>query len=49
MVVDARETTVADGWGTLVGYDYIAGRAQPIPDDLRARVEPEIREADAAR
>jgi acyl-CoA thioester hydrolase len=49
MRVDERDETVAEGWGTLVGYDYLAGRAQPIPDALRARVEPELRAADAAR
>ena len=27
---------VAEGWGTLVGYDYEAGKPQPIPD-ARAR------------
>jgi acyl-CoA thioester hydrolase len=31
---------VAEGWGVLVGYDYAAGRARPIPDDLRARLAP---------
>jgi acyl-CoA thioester hydrolase len=40
MRVEERDETVADGWGTLVGYDYEAGRAQPIPDNLRARIEP---------
>jgi hypothetical protein len=33
---------VADGWGTLVGYDYTAGRAEPIPDALRERIEPSL-------
>jgi acyl-CoA thioester hydrolase len=37
------ERLVAEGWGTLVGYDYEAGRAQPIPDELRARIEPSLR------
>ena len=36
------ERLVAEGWGTLVGYDYHAGRAQPIPDALRAIVEPQL-------
>ena len=40
MVNDADGRVVADGWGTLVGYDYATGRAQPIPDSFRARVEP---------
>ena len=38
---------VADGWGTLVGYDYGEGRPQPIPDVLRERVEPQIPAPDA--
>jgi acyl-CoA thioester hydrolase len=49
MVVDAREQIVAEGWGTLVGYDYLAGATQPIPDELRTRVEPWLPAADAAR
>ena len=39
MVVDAREQTLAEGWGTIVGYDYDHGKARPIPDDLRTRLE----------
>ena len=42
MRVEADDRLVADGWGTLVGYDYDAGRAQPIPDALRARIEPSL-------
>jgi acyl-CoA thioester hydrolase len=30
---------VADGWGTLVGYDYAAGGARPIPDPVREALE----------
>ena len=41
------ERLVAEGWGTLVGYDYAAGRAQPIPQELRDLVEPQILSADA--
>jgi acyl-CoA thioester hydrolase len=26
---------LADGYGVLVGYDYAAGRARPLPDALR--------------
>ena len=33
---------IADGYGVLVGYDYTAGKSQPLPDALRARVEPAI-------
>lgn len=40
MVVGDR--VVADGWGTLVGYDYTAGSARPIPDALRERIEPAL-------
>jgi acyl-CoA thioester hydrolase len=38
---------VAEGWGTLVGYDYEAGRPQPVPDALRELVEPQLRAPDA--
>ncbi len=34
---------VAEGWGALVGYDYPAGRAAPLPDTLVAA----LREAGA--
>jgi acyl-CoA thioester hydrolase len=30
---------VADGYGVLVGYDYVEGRARPIPDELRERID----------
>jgi acyl-CoA thioester hydrolase len=40
MHVDADDRLVAEGWGTLVGYDYESGRAHPIPDAFRERVEP---------
>jgi acyl-CoA thioester hydrolase len=39
MVVAAREETVAEGWGALVGYDYQAGSAQPLPDGVRQRLQ----------
>ena len=42
MRVDSDDRVVADGWGTLVGYDYTAGRSQPIPDALRERIEPAL-------
>ena len=44
MVVEADARKVADGWGMLVGYDYVAGKARPLPDDLRAIVEPQLRD-----
>lgn len=34
---------IADGFGVLVGYDYERGRAQPIPDELRERIESRVR------
>ena len=40
MRVDESGRLVAEGWGTLVGYDYAAGSAHPIPDAFRERVEP---------
>ena len=42
MKVDADDRLVADGWGTLVGYDYGAGSSQPIPDALRELIEPQL-------
>ena len=42
MRVEADDRVVADGWGTLVGYDYAAGATQPIPDALRERIEPSL-------
>jgi acyl-CoA thioester hydrolase len=35
------ERAAADGWGWLVGFDYPAQRPQPLPGDLRARLEAE--------
>jgi len=31
-----------DGW--LVGYDYANGRSQPLPEELREKLEPELRD-----
>jgi acyl-CoA thioester hydrolase len=39
MVAEADGRLVADGYGVLVGYDYAAGRSQPVPDEVRARLE----------
>ncbi|HEY7076446.1 MAG TPA: thioesterase family protein [Solirubrobacteraceae bacterium] len=33
------ERLAAEGWCWLVGFDYAAQRAQPLPDDLRERLE----------
>ncbi len=35
---------LAEGWGALVGYDYAAERAAPLPDAVRGRLG---REAEA--
>ena len=40
MRVESDDRLVADGWGALVGYDYGAGKAQPLPDDVRERIAP---------
>lgn len=34
MVSEGDGRLVAEGWGALVGYDYAAGRAAPLRDDL---------------
>ena len=36
---EADGRLVAEGWGVLVGYDYAAGKAEPIPEELRARID----------
>ncbi|MCW2968549.1 MAG: acyl-CoA thioesterase [Solirubrobacteraceae bacterium] len=33
------ERLLAEGWGTLVGYDYAAGRATPLPGRVREAIE----------
>jgi acyl-CoA thioester hydrolase len=43
IVCEADERLVAEGWGTLVGYDYDAGKAAPLPDYVAER----LRTADA--
>jgi acyl-CoA thioesterase FadM len=44
MVVDTDDRKLAEGYGWLVGYDYSAGRSRPLPDELRAKLEPELRD-----
>jgi acyl-CoA thioester hydrolase len=39
MRADGDARLLAEGWGALVGYDYEAGSARPLPDALRARLE----------
>ncbi len=34
MVCEADGRLLAEGWGALVGYDYAAGRAAPLPDAM---------------
>ena len=46
MRTDADDRLVADGWGTLVGYDYGAGRAAPLPDAVAAKLREEVRDGD---
>ena len=41
MRVEADDRLVADGWGTLVGYDYEAGRAAPLPETMAERLRAE--------
>ncbi len=47
MRTEKDDRLVAEGWGTLVGYDYGAGEPRPIPDVLRERIEPQIPAPDA--
>ena len=39
MTSERDERLIAEGWGVLVGYDYAQGKAQPIPPDVRERLE----------
>jgi acyl-CoA thioester hydrolase len=36
---DTDGRLVAQGYGVLVGYDYVEGRARPIPEELKARID----------
>jgi acyl-CoA thioester hydrolase len=38
ILTEPERRLVADGWGTLVGYDYAAATAIPLPADLAARL-----------
>ncbi len=33
---------VANGYGVLVGYDYHAGKARPVPEDVVRKLELEL-------
>ena len=41
MVCEADGRLVAEGWGTLVGYDYATSRAAPLPDEVAERLRGE--------
>jgi acyl-CoA thioester hydrolase len=38
MTSDADERLIAEGWGALVGYDYVAARATPLNPEIAARL-----------
>ena len=42
MVAEADERLLAEGWGTLVGYDYEQGRAAPFPEPIARRLRDEL-------
>ncbi|MBI5104256.1 MAG: acyl-CoA thioesterase [Solirubrobacterales bacterium] len=42
------ERLAAEGHGVLVGFDYVAQRAAPLPDAVRERLEAEAAAAPAA-
>ena len=41
MVCESDGRLVAEGWGTLVGYDYAQDRAAPLPDEVADRLRAE--------
>ncbi len=41
MVCEADERLLAEGWGTLVGYDYAEGRSAPFPEAMAERLRAE--------
>ena len=42
MRCDGDDRLVAEGYGVLVGYDYAAGKALPIPDEVRERLSDRV-------
>jgi acyl-CoA thioester hydrolase len=42
MRCDGDDRLVAEGYGVVVGYDYEAGRAQPIPEEVRERLSDRV-------
>src|SRR3954463_531424 len=43
MVADGRREKLPEGSGWLLGYDYAEGLSRPLPDALREKLEPELR------
>jgi acyl-CoA thioester hydrolase len=41
MICESDGRLVAEGWGTLVGYDYENGRAAPFPETVAERLRDE--------
>ena len=41
MVCEADGRLLAEGWGTLVGYDYAANRSAPFPEAMAERLRAE--------
>jgi acyl-CoA thioester hydrolase len=41
IVCERDDRLVAEGWGTLVGYDYESNRATPFPDAVADRLRAE--------
>jgi acyl-CoA thioester hydrolase len=39
---EADGRLLAEGWGALVGYDYVAGRACPLPESLTSVLERQL-------
>ena len=40
MRTEGDDRLVCEGWGMLVGYDWIEAKAKPLPDFVRERIEP---------
>jgi acyl-CoA thioester hydrolase len=42
MICEGDGRLVAEGWGTLVGYDYSTGRATAFPDEIAGRLREDL-------
>jgi acyl-CoA thioester hydrolase len=42
MICEGDGRLVAEGWGTLVGYDYSTGRATPFPHEIADRLREDL-------